>query len=555
MNEKSKSILNGLNTTKIFENWTINLMIEYDLIEINVFTIQKPKIKYYSIFKQKHLNSFKLFQSQETMEKIFNLIKKLIDEGNVKIEKMENYLKFIISNNEFILDKKEEIDESIKNIIINRDSELYGKNKENKENNDQIFPNINEFTSTFSNEIQKSNNIFEKENKKLNELNKKINEEIQKLKEEYKKEIQKLKEENKKRNEEMKKKNEEIKNKNKELEERIKQLESFHNYIYKNKNEIQITKCYNLEEKNKSNEHKGKIRAITSFPSGNLVSVSENATIMIFDKNLKVIDRIDDNDNTKLLYVGVKDDNTFVTSGIGKKIKIYYKYTNEKFINYKTIEEEYKDIFKVIFCPNGNIITCANDKECTINIWEEENNNFRKIQKLHHLDSVTSILLLEDKNMFVSCGLDKAMFWNLNDYKLNFEIENVYCCLYDGLNRIDEDRIICGGKIGVYITKIISISQKKIIHEIDNNGIESYANITIKNKGIFLTGNNKSIINVYRWDNYEKLFSFDANQGIINSFSLLNDGTICVSSNNDGITLIGASIKIFSIEYIHEKTK
>ena len=41
---------------------------------------------------------------------------------------------------------------------------------------------------------------------------------------------------------------------------------------------------------------------------------------------------------------------------------------------------------------------------------------------------------------------------------------------------------------------------------------------------------------------------FDANQGIINSFILLNDGTICVSSNNDGITLIGASIKIFSIE-------
>ena len=546
MNEKSKLILNNLEIAKTFENWIINLKTEYDLIEINVFTIQKPKIKYYSIFKQKHLNSFKLFQSQETMEKIFNLIKKLIDEGNVKIEKMENYLKFIISNNEFILDKKEEIDESIKNIIINRDSELYGKNKENKENNDQIFPNINEFTSTFSNEIQKSNNIFEKENKKLNELNKKINEEIQKLKEEYKKEIQKLKEENKKRNEEMKKKNEEIKNKNKELEERIKQLESFHNYIYKNKNEIQITKCYNLEEKNKSNEHKGKIRAITSFPSGNLVSVSENATIMIFDKNLKVIDRIDDNDNTKLLYVGVKDDNTFVTSGIGKKIKIYYKYTNEKFINYKTIEEEYKDIFKVIFCPNGNIITCANDKECTINIWEEENNNFRKIQKLHHLDSVTSILLLEDKNMFVSCGLDKAMFWNLDDYKLNFEIENVYCCLYDGLNRIDKDRIICGGKKEVPITKIISISQKKIIHEIDNNGIESYANITIKNKGIFLTGNNKSIINVYRWDNYEKLFSFDANQGIINSITLLNDGTICVSSNNDGI-------KIYSFEYAHKK--
>ena len=136
--------------------------------------------------------------------------------------------------------------------------------------------------------------------------------------------------------------------------------------------------------------------------------------------------------------------------------------------------------------------------------------------------------------MFVSCGFDKAMFWNLNDYKLNFEIENVYCCFYDGLNRIDEDRIICAGKgkringrkgePELMISKIISISQRRIIYEIDNNGVACYANITIKNKGIFLTGNNKSIINVYRWDNYEKLFSFGANQGIINSITLLNDG-------------------------------
>ena len=38
------------------------------------------------------------------------------------------------------------------------------------------------------------------------------------------------------------------------------------------------------------------------------------------------------------------------------------------------------------------------------------------------------------------------MFWDLNDYKLNFEIENAYCCSFDGLNRMDEDRIICAGK-------------------------------------------------------------------------------------------------------------
>ena len=40
---------------------------------------------------------------------------------------------------------------------------------------------------------------------------------------------------------------------------------------------------------------------------------------MIFDKNLNIIDRIDDNDKDGLLYVGVKDEDTFATSGYGKK--------------------------------------------------------------------------------------------------------------------------------------------------------------------------------------------------------------------------------------------
>ena len=69
---------------------------------------------------------------------------------------------------------------------------------------------------------------------------------------------------------------------------------------------------------------------------------------MIFDKNLNIIDRIDDNEKYELLYVGVKDENTFVTSWYGKKIKIYYRITKKKFINSKNIEEDYGYIYKVL---------------------------------------------------------------------------------------------------------------------------------------------------------------------------------------------------------------
>ena len=44
--------------------------------------------------------------------------------------------------------------------------------------------------------------------------------------------------------------------------------------------------------------------------------------------------------------------------------------------------------------------------------------------------------------MLVSYGIDKIMFWNLNNYILNFEIDNTYCPFYPDLNKIDEDRII-----------------------------------------------------------------------------------------------------------------
>ena len=52
-------------------------------------------------------------------------------------------------------------------------------------------------------------------------------------------------------------------------------------------------------------------------------------------------------------------------------------------------------INKVIYCLNGNIISCSEDK--TIKIWEENNNNeYQCIKIFTHNDFVNSILLLKD---------------------------------------------------------------------------------------------------------------------------------------------------------------
>ena len=51
---------------------------------------------------------------------------------------------------------------------------------------------------------------------------------------------------------------------------------------------------------------------------------------------------------------------------------------------------------KVIYCLNGNLISCSWDNK--IKIWKENNNNnYDNIKILTHSDNINSILLLEDK--------------------------------------------------------------------------------------------------------------------------------------------------------------
>ena len=90
----------------------------------------------------------------------------------------------------------------------------------------------------------------------------------------------------------------------------------------------------------------------------------------------------------------------------------------------KIIKNAHEDkINKVIYCSNGNLISCSKDKN--IKIWKENNNNnYDNIKILNHSDYVCSLLLFEDKNILISSGGDGTKFWDLNDYN------NINCIKY-----------------------------------------------------------------------------------------------------------------------------
>ena len=95
---------------KNFNNYEIQLSFQQDLIIISIHEINSF-ILYKSDFKMEFLISFKLFSSYLTLKQIFESICLLIEQNNIKIEKNESNLKFILidENNskvELILNKK-----------------------------------------------------------------------------------------------------------------------------------------------------------------------------------------------------------------------------------------------------------------------------------------------------------------------------------------------------------------------------------------------------------------------------------------------------------------
>ena len=115
--------------------------------------------------------------------------------------------------------------------------------------------------------------------------------------------------------------------------------------------------------------------------------------------------------------------------------------------------------------------------------------------------------------------------------KIYFFIKEIYCGWNEGIKNIDDDRIIVKGK-DCNLLKVISISQKKVIVEI-NNLFQCNAIGLIKEKQLLLIGGRSKNIRVYRFDTFECIQIInDAHENDIRGFTSLNNKTICSFSKD-----------------------
>jgi len=288
--------------------------------------------------------------------------------------------------------------------------------------------------------------------------------------------------------------------------------------------------------------HSSSINSISTFPSGDFASVSSDCSIKIFNPNLELLETIEKAHSEEITYIYIINNSTFMTSSYDDSIKIWKKNTEKKkFECIQKIEEAHKQVVNcILLTKNYKIISCSYDGK--VSIWSFKNNKFENENILLNPKQVNSILLLEDKNLLISSGTGGTLFFNLTNYELIKDMEDLKAITYfwNGLKRLDDNRIILSGK-GKNIV-VIDINEKKIIKEIDNE-FSCWGILVIVKKGIFLTCGRDVHIKVYNIGNYQCLFTLKNaidKKYFMKGITQISDKEI-VAYNDDGF------IRVFNV--------
>ena len=278
------------------------------------------------------------------------------------------------------------------------------------------------------------------------------------------------------------------------------------------------------------------ITSLSIFPLGNIISVSNDKSIKIYDINFKIIQNIQAAHNLRISSVNIKDENNFVTSSDDGSIKTWIKKTikkENKFYLNKIINYAHSIcIYKVLFYLNENLISCSADG--ILKIWEENDKTYECITIFKNIDAIYSILLIENKNILISSGGNGTRIWNVNNFELIKYINNAECYNNNALNKIDDDKIIIGGGYN-NIIKVISIFEKKIIKEI-NNGFICYGILIDEIMKLILIGGNCNKIKIYKSDNYECVKIINIYDNWINGIIKLENGLIVTYGGDKKMT-------------------
>ena len=290
-------------------------------------------------------------------------------------------------------------------------------------------------------------------------------------------------------------------------------------------------------------KHTKVVDHIKILPDGKLLSCSEDGTINIYNKqNYQLQQKI--NVSSGVVYIESLTNNNIISCCFDGKLRIYeLKGDSSKLI--RQLEGHTNIALKVILIENKNLlISCSRDK--TMKIWKKDKKddyNYNCIKSLiigdKNNDTNTNILKInENKLVSSSCNCNFIKFFDMkNDFKEITTINNISINWgWNSMIIFKENILIIGGieNKGIYL---IDTNSYKIVSNILED-FNIYSVIKLINGNILIDCNynnkNNSLIE-FQYDNNElikiKSKEFAHSNAIVGLFEM--EENIIISSSGD----------------------
>ena len=266
------------------------------------------------------------------------------------------------------------------------------------------------------------------------------------------------------------------------------------------------------------------VNTIMTTSSNIIISVSNDKSIMLFDYNYRIIQKIENAHNGIIFDIALKDDNNFATCSQDKSIKTWRKSLNDKYLIDKVLSNIHdNDIHKIEYLKDGTII--SGSKDMKIKIW-----NLINTLVLNNNIPIYSLLYSPKENILISAGTLFTRIWDTSNLinPLISQID-VVCHGKNALQKLDDNRVVFGGRFEI---KIISIKEKQVSKKI-KSAFLVWAICVIENKQLFICGGVSNDLEIFSSINYENLGLIkNCHNGNLRGISLLNNGKIITGSED-----------------------
>ena len=213
-------------------------------------------------------------------------------------------------------------------------------------------------------------------------------------------------------------------------------------------------------------------------------------------------------------------------------------YETKNFTQLIQINAHSKDIRCILELTNGNIASCSNDNFIVINKLSRDNKSYKEIQKIENTSCVYKII--EINKILISCNCESIDIWinnPQNNLYENYESIKIGKNIY-GLLQINDKLFVA--HIAMSTLHFYNIDNFTLIKELNNIPTRLYNNLTLINNDILCIGSTEQIylVSISKMD-------------IIKIVNVEKCGIecLCILPNNTllcGVTITGNNLPYYS---------